>query len=375
MIPASAFFAAGGCALGFFIAALLFASNFPGRHAQRWLGALILSVALLSLQDLLDDVRIPLEHTALGHLFDWLIFLVGPLTFIYVRRMTGSPRLRAAALFVHALPALAVVALLVPFWFAPAGEKRSLLESDYAHLPAAVDWILVIAVLHVLGYWIAALAVVRRYRHSLAREFSALEHIGLRWLSALLAINFGIWLVWAASVFVPRSASYGLAAAVVPFGLYLLGLAGWRHRDAAVRAAALPPTRARYERSGLDAEKLASLKARLAALMDLEKPWLENDLTLGTLATRTGMTTHHLSQLLNDAFGKTFFDFINELRAREVRRCLDDPAYSGRSVLDIGLAAGFNSQGALNASFRKYFGSTPGRYRRGASATATPPSA
>lgn len=109
--------------------------------------------------------------------------------------------------------------------------------------------------------------------------------------------------------------------------------------------------------------------------MDLEKPWLENDLTLGTLATRTGMTTHHLSQLLNDAFGKTFFDFINELRAREVRRCLDDPAYSGRSVLEIGLAAGFNSQGALNASFRKYFGSTPGRYRRGASATATPPSA
>jgi hypothetical protein len=138
VIPASAFFAAGGCALGFFIAALLFASNFPGRHAQRWLGALILSVALLSLQDLLDDVRIPLEHTALGHLFDWLIFLVGPLTFIYVRRMTGSPRLRAAALFVHALPAL---------------------------------------------------AVVRRYRHSLAREFSALEHIGLRWLSALLGID------------------------------------------------------------------------------------------------------------------------------------------------------------------------------------------
>lgn len=378
MIPLSAFFAAAGCALGFFLAALLFASGVPGRQAHHWLGALVFSVALLSLQDLLDDARVPLQHVSLGHLFDWLIFVVGPLTYIYVCRMTGHDRPRAAALFAHGIPALIIVLLLAPFWFAPVAEKRTSLESDYARAAIAIDWVLVIAVLHVLGYWIASLVIVRRHRESLAREFSALERIGLRWLSVLLAINFCIWLAWAASVFAPYPAPRNLAAAVVPFGLYLLGLAGWRHREAAVRTALAPrqrelppalpavpsPPAARYERSGLDAEKMATLRARLDEVMELEKPWLENDLTLGGLATRAGMTTHHLSQLLNDAYGKTFFDLINELRAREVRRCLDDPAYGGRNVLEIGLAAGFNSQGALNASFRKFFGSTPGRYRR-----------
>lgn len=383
----SALFAAAGCAAGLLLTALLFASSSPGRSAHRWLGGLLLAVVLLSLQDLFDDLRLPLEYPALGHLFDWLVFLIGPLTWWYVRRMTGEARPTVSRFAAHAVPALLTIGVLVPFWFAPGATKRTMLAEDYAASGRSVDWVLVIAVLHVLAYWAASLTVVRRFRKSLADEYSGLERIGLRWLSAVLAVNLAVWAAWAASVFVPHPALHGAAAAVVPFGLYILGFLGIRHRDAAARtqapdaraiatapapgpapASAPTSTPARYERSRLDPARLADMRARLDDLMRLEKPWLENDLTLGALAARAQLSTHHLSQLLNEQLGKTFFDYINELRAIEVRRCLDDPAYARRSVLEIGLAAGFNSQGALNASFRRFFGVTPGRYRKGSRA-------
>ena len=97
--------------------------------------------------------------------------------------------------------------------------------------------------------------------------------------------------------------------------------------------------------------------------METEKPWLENDLTLADLASRAGLSPHHLSQVLNDTIGRTFFDFVNGFRVREVQRCLADPAYSGQGVLAIAMAAGFNSKAAFNAAFRRHAGMTPSQYR------------
>ncbi len=98
--------------------------------------------------------------------------------------------------------------------------------------------------------------------------------------------------------------------------------------------------------------------------MRTEKPWLESDLTLGQLAERAELTPHNLSQLLNAGLGLSFFDYINAQRVAEVRRCLEDPAYDGQTVLQIALDSGFSSKTAFNVTFRQQTGETPSDYRR-----------
>jgi AraC-like DNA-binding protein len=120
----------------------------------------------------------------------------------------------------------------------------------------------------------------------------------------------------------------------------------------------------RYQRSGLDPERLPELRRQLEALMAGEKPWLENDLTLTELAARVQLSPHHLSQLLNEDLGVSFFDFVNARRVQEVQRCLQDRAYAGQTILDIALASGFNSKAAFNAAFKQHAGVTPTAFRR-----------
>lgn len=370
MTSVSVILAAAGSALGLFLAVLLFSMPSQAQRANRWLAGLMLSMALVSIQDVLDHARIALADVRFGHLFDWLIFVLGPLSYIYVCRMAGRDRPRGFALIAHAVPALLLALLLLPFWIAPPETKRALLEQDYAMADVTIDWVLVAAVVHVLCYLLAALRVVHEYRRALKERYSAIERIGLRWLSSLLGVNLLMWAVWAVSVLTRSPLADSFDAAALPAGLYVLGLLALRQREVIAPLPETPRTdsRVKYERSALDQQKRARLLAQLENLISCEKPWLENDLTLASLAERAQMSPHHLSQLLNEHIGKNFFDYINELRVREVQRCLRDSQYAETPVLDIALAAGFNSKAAFNAAFKKFTGTTPGAYRRSPSA-------
>src|SRR6185503_18480018 len=87
-------------------------------------------------------------------------------------------------------------------------------------------------------------------------------------------------------------------------------------------------------------------------------------LTLGELAARAGLSSHNLSQLLNEELGRSFFDYINSHRVEEVKRCLLDAAYDRQTLLDIAMASGFSSKTAFNTAFRQHAGTTPSEFRR-----------
>ncbi len=113
-----------------------------------------------------------------------------------------------------------------------------------------------------------------------------------------------------------------------------------------------------------DEARWAALQARLEELLAIERPYLDNDLSLGGLAQMLQTSTHHLSFVLNQRLGMSFYDLINERRVREVQRCLRDPAYARQSILEIALDAGFASKATFNAAFRKHAGTTPSAYRQ-----------
>lgn len=116
--------------------------------------------------------------------------------------------------------------------------------------------------------------------------------------------------------------------------------------------------------SAEDEARWAALQARLDELLATERPYLDNDLSLATLAQTLQTSTHHLSYVLNQRLGQSFYDLINERRVREVQRCLRDPAYARQSILEIALDSGFSSKATFNAAFRKHAGTTPSAYRQ-----------
>ncbi|MCC7461137.1 MAG: helix-turn-helix transcriptional regulator [Gammaproteobacteria bacterium] len=382
-----------GIALGLLLAVLLWSGGRGNRTANRWLAGYVVALVVLTAGDLLEETRWVLAWPHVAHIGDWLIFLVGPLLWMYVRRLTMHPGPTAQRWLLHAIPAVLCLALLVPFYLQPAARKEVLVAADLASAGEVADPVLVLAGLQLLIYWWASLVTLRRFRRALRGNFSSLEHRTFAWLRWMLIVNLAMWLLWVAALLGRAAWIDWLDVVAVPFGFYALAFLAVRQlavfvgrsaftmpggpevsADATAATASIesaPPVR--YQRSGLDRARIPQLLASLEAVMQTEKPWLENDLTLGELAGRTGLSVHHLSQLLNEGLGATFFDYVNARRVEEVKRCLADRAYDGQTILAVALEAGFSSKAAFNAAFRQHTGTTPTQFRSRARNPAVPP--
>ena len=95
-----------------------------------------------------------------------------------------------------------------------------------------------------------------------------------------------------------------------------------------------------------------------------EQIYLQEDLKLNHLAVELNISTHHLSQVLNEHLGKSFSDFINTYRIKHAQALLVNPAYQQHTILSIAFDSGFSNKASFNAAFKKYTGQTPSAFRK-----------
>ena len=96
--------------------------------------------------------------------------------------------------------------------------------------------------------------------------------------------------------------------------------------------------------------------------MDSQKPYLDPDLTLNSLANLLDIPPHHLSQIINQFEEQNFNDFVNKYRVDEF---IDRASQvSHLSFLGIALDSGFNSKSTFNTVFKKHKGATPSQFMK-----------
>ena len=108
----------------------------------------------------------------------------------------------------------------------------------------------------------------------------------------------------------------------------------------------------------------ADLLAVLFAFMERERPYLEPDLTLISLARRLQTNSSILSQVINTEVGKNFNDFINSYRIAEFNQALINPQNANLSQFGIAQNCGFNSKATFNRAYRKLMHQTPSQYAK-----------
>lgn len=151
--------------------------------------------------------------------------------------------------------------------------------------------------------------------------------------------------------------------------LLAVGLALWLLRANAWWT--LAPTR-----MGVDAPAPAAVPdpdeavlARLRAVMQDERPYLDPELTFAAFVARVGVPEAALRRVINHRLGHGHFrNFVNEYRVAEARRRLRDPASAGDKILAIALDSGFSSLASFNRAFKQATGCAPSEYRAGAAA-------
>ena len=115
-------------------------------------------------------------------------------------------------------------------------------------------------------------------------------------------------------------------------------------------------------RSLLDQVNVSSLINTLNRLMEHERLYSDDQLSLHDVADELSITPHQLSQLLNDRLNTNFNNFINLHRINEAKELLlNNP---DKTVLAIALEVGFNSKSAFYEAFSRFTGMSPQNFRK-----------
>lgn len=102
-------------------------------------------------------------------------------------------------------------------------------------------------------------------------------------------------------------------------------------------------------------------RAQTRLSKDLLEANLDGNIALGRVAKACGLSTSHFTRAFKETFGKPPHRWLTE---RRLDRAKDLMANSRLPLVDIAARCGFADQSALNRSFRRVYGISPGQWRR-----------
>lgn len=117
-----------------------------------------------------------------------------------------------------------------------------------------------------------------------------------------------------------------------------------------------------YALAGFSEQEIAELKARLQEVLESEKPYLNDSLTLADLAALIPISDKKLSELLNKHVCISFYDLINSYRVETVKQKMCSPESRQFTLLAIAFDSGFKSKTSFNRVFKQKTGLSPSQY-------------
>ena len=315
--------------------------------------------------------------------FPFIAFTYGPILFLYVSYMTQPDRKFSIANFLHFIPFIVFFVVSVVF-------RSDKVFTDLTGFFVADKYIslrIVYSVCFFLSitiYSILSFIVIRNHQRHLKDLVSyASGRITLNWLK-ILSISFYtayiiLFILGGINIFIeflPFDPYYTVFAFIAVFafifGFYaikqpvlasaLIGTddSSLKHEDEVKKEGA--NGKAKYIRSGLNSVQAKKYLDTILNHMEKNKPYLDRNLTIYDLSEQTGISRHHITQVINDIHGRNFFTFINEYRVDEVIRRMKDPENRRYTILAIAYDSGFNSKSTFNTIFKSITGLTPTQY-------------
>ena len=292
-------------------------------------------------------------------------FLQGPFLLAYVVALVGMRQRFAGLDYLHLLPFVAFIVFMVLLNGLGGFSVAATDSTKLVDIFAVSNWFSTLLLLSVPAYIAWSLVVMRRA--SLALQSPA-QSSRFRWIWAFIA---GLGIVWLAAMVAAVLNKQQLAQPhmifwVLTVVVYVLGYLGLTRTtvftapEFEVLKNELQP---KYLKSGLRPADARIIYDGLVVHIDNERAYLDADMSLSALARALGVSTNHLSQVINEFDQCNFRDFINKRRVAEACRRLRQSQET--NLLELAMEVGFNSKSSFNRAFRKFAGSTPSEFLAG----------
>ena len=331
--------------------------------ANRFLGLFIITVGFAMLEIPLFYKNFHLSYPNLFEMIGLSRFLSAPFLYISILYFTSICKKIKPKNLWHFLPFILFFIFRIPFFV--TGKNIEFDEEERK----IVFFILRTALpLQVLIYWILSFATLQKHLKNIKQFSSSIEKNDLLWLKYFLLILLVIVFAWFNLIF------FGLRNLIdfTPF-LYLASVFFLAYFSLQQKEIFDFSSSELKELSSVNKYKkenskrvsdirMTELNGKLKTLMQSEKIYLENDLSLPKLAIKLEATSNETSFLINELYQDNFYNFINKHRIEEAKILLLSEKYSQLNILGIAYESGFNSKTTFNTTFKKHVGLSPTEY-------------
>jgi AraC-like DNA-binding protein/NADH:ubiquinone oxidoreductase subunit 6 (subunit J) len=352
----------GGIILSLFVVLLLNARDVKKGRANIFLSILLLALAFSIAHILFAGAVISHLSAQVYSLGDPTFFLIAPLLWFYTRSLSGERIVFRWETIGHFFPFLLIIFLSLSLRSIHQPDLLQWLAGNHALL-ILTFWILL--VIQFSCYLLAIRGKWQLFKLMVQQEVSNTEYVSISWVRFYMVLFLLVNILFLVSFIVAihlqdQSWLPRITAVIFALSIFALGYKGILQRE--IFAMEIVPVASDVKltiRTNHDDQRLQELKT----FMEQNKPFLDADLTLTSLALQMNITRGQLSSLINEGTGSNFYDFINQYRVEQVKKLMLDPSMKNFNMLGIALEAGFKSKSTFNLIFKRFTGLTPTQYR------------
>ncbi len=297
--------------------------------------------------------------------------LHGPFLFLYTTALTSRLIIDVKKLS-HFILFVISLLLIAPFLLLSSADKVQVYNSNGEPYHIIINVIFYATIISGVAYSLFSLRALLVYKRNLNKVYSYTEKINLQWLFNLIIGLSCIWILVMAG-----KDEYIFSSVVIYvlfigyFGIKQVGIFTEQPPNESIKdlkivnvmvESMMESDDSKYEKSLLSDEQLQAIHADLVELIRQKKVHLIPELNLAMLSRELDVHPNILSQVINRAEQKNFFDYINALRVEEFKLRASRPESRHLTLLALAHECGFNSKTSFNRNFKKLSGQSPSEY-------------
>jgi len=354
--------AAGGA---FLLSFLLFTNpKSHNKQANRWLACFTATFAGAMLEIFFHKLNLHHSIPVISDLMEAGRFLSAPLLYLSVLSFTSADKKVKAIYILHFLLFAAAGLLLLPHML--TGQNVRFPNQQIAQI--VLTFFRLALPLQTLTYWGLAYMKLTRHQHNIRKIASSTEEIDLSWLKYFLWVLAVVVLAWLNLAIFHFAPFMALTPFLYLLSVYFLAYFSLKQKEIypftnpALAEVEIVIAAKTEKQKRLSDSQVKILSQKLENLMEKEKVYLDNELSLPALAEKMQITSHELSYLINEVYGVNFFLYANRYRVEEAKSLLLSENFEKLNMLGIAFQAGFNSKTSFNTAFKKQAGQTPSEF-------------
>jgi AraC-like DNA-binding protein len=287
------------------------------------------------------------------------VYLAGPLYYLYVQNLVNRDFRFKYRQGIHYLPALAILVLEASIQFLPLQNRdeilRQITKVSFYNEPTPFSFVKTAGLIFFMIYILFMIINTLRYWPIRKMSFAIRMPFLFNIVSVVTLVFFLV------SFMIGNMQLIKLSFMLIPLMVIMVYLVGFKYPEF-LTLVRKELEKKRYERSMLRGVDVQAVYERLTTLMETEKIFCDEDISLNSVADELSITPHQLSELLNSNLNMNFYTFINKYRIEEAQKMMAEEP--DRSLLSIAFAVGYNNKATFYSAFTKFTGTTPHKFRK-----------